>query len=193
MARANLQVRAPWTGASPIPDARPVGCERTASTRRTPRSQHLRQPRPEADAVPCPHGTRIPCERFQARASSRRQDVRHPSPAAMVMGQAHRPPHRTQGHRVQRTAGPPPLGHRAHDVVADRLPTSQPPPRARTCRTPPRCMAGWSQGRWAGSPASGCRTGCSGPWPLDWQRHCRVLADLVDADGSLPEIQLGLL
>ncbi|MFF4534138.1 Helicase associated domain protein [Streptomyces sp. NPDC001407] len=31
------------------------------------------------------------------------------------------------------------------------------------------------------------------PWPLDWQRHCRVLADLVDADGSLPEIQPGVL
>jgi superfamily II DNA or RNA helicase len=27
------------------------------------------------------------------------------------------------------------------------------------------------------------------PWPLNWQRHYRVLADLVDADGSLPEIQ----
>ncbi|QEU83607.1 helicase [Streptomyces viridosporus T7A] len=24
------------------------------------------------------------------------------------------------------------------------------------------------------------------PWPLDWQRHYRVLADLVDADGVLP-------
>ncbi|MGW4781540.1 Helicase associated domain protein [Streptomyces filamentosus] len=31
------------------------------------------------------------------------------------------------------------------------------------------------------------------PWPLDWQRHYRVLADLVDADGSLPEIQSGVL
>ncbi|MET7655457.1 Helicase associated domain protein [Streptomyces sp. NPDC005486] len=31
------------------------------------------------------------------------------------------------------------------------------------------------------------------PWPLDWQRHYRVLADLVDADGSLPEIQPGVL
>ncbi|MEG8281244.1 DEAD/DEAH box helicase [Streptomyces sp. AHA2] len=30
------------------------------------------------------------------------------------------------------------------------------------------------------------------PWPLDWQRHYRVLADLVDADGSLPDIQLGV-
>ncbi len=27
------------------------------------------------------------------------------------------------------------------------------------------------------------------PWPLDWQRHYRVLADLVDADGSLPAIE----
>ncbi|GDY80698.1 hypothetical protein SAV31267_101830 [Streptomyces avermitilis] len=26
------------------------------------------------------------------------------------------------------------------------------------------------------------------PWPLDWQRHYRVLADLVEADGHLPEI-----
>jgi pyruvate/2-oxoglutarate dehydrogenase complex dihydrolipoamide acyltransferase (E2) component len=31
------------------------------------------------------------------------------------------------------------------------------------------------------------------PWPLDWQRHYRVLADLVDADGLLPEIQPGVL
>jgi hypothetical protein len=31
------------------------------------------------------------------------------------------------------------------------------------------------------------------PWPLDWQRHHRVLADLVDADGTLPEIQPGVL
>ncbi|MGW2683620.1 Helicase associated domain protein [Streptomyces sp. NPDC001414] len=31
------------------------------------------------------------------------------------------------------------------------------------------------------------------PWPLDWQRHYRVLADLVDADGILPEIQPGVL
>ncbi|CAM5578917.1 DEAD/DEAH box helicase family protein OS=Streptomyces tendae OX=1932 GN=GUR47_25525 PE=4 SV=1 [Streptomyces tendae] len=31
------------------------------------------------------------------------------------------------------------------------------------------------------------------PWPLDWQRHYRVLADLVDADGHRPEIQPGVL
>jgi hypothetical protein len=31
------------------------------------------------------------------------------------------------------------------------------------------------------------------PWPLDWQRHHRVLADLVDADGHLPEILPGVL
>ncbi|MEV6742206.1 Helicase associated domain protein [Streptomyces sp. NPDC051104] len=31
------------------------------------------------------------------------------------------------------------------------------------------------------------------PWPLDWQRHYRVLADLVDADGHLPEILPGVL
>ncbi len=30
-------------------------------------------------------------------------------------------------------------------------------------------------------------------WPLHWQRHYRVLADLVDADGNLPEIQPGVL
>ncbi|MFI6006372.1 Helicase associated domain protein [Streptomyces sp. NPDC051366] len=33
--------------------------------------------------------------------------------------------------------------------------------------------------------------GC--PWPLDWQRHYRVLADLVDADGQLPDIAPGVL
>jgi hypothetical protein len=31
------------------------------------------------------------------------------------------------------------------------------------------------------------------PWPLDWQRHHRVLADLVDADGALPAIAPGVL
>ncbi|MEU8481335.1 DEAD/DEAH box helicase [Streptomyces hygroscopicus] len=30
------------------------------------------------------------------------------------------------------------------------------------------------------------------PWQLDWQRHYRVLADLVEADGSLPDIQPGV-
>ncbi|MFJ5139045.1 Helicase associated domain protein [Streptomyces sp. NPDC088707] len=30
------------------------------------------------------------------------------------------------------------------------------------------------------------------PWPLDWQRHYRVLADLVDADGHLPDIASGV-
>ncbi len=31
------------------------------------------------------------------------------------------------------------------------------------------------------------------PWPLDWQRHYRVLADLVDADDVLPDIAPGVL
>ncbi|WP_435192102.1 Helicase associated domain protein [Streptomyces sp. bgisy126] len=31
------------------------------------------------------------------------------------------------------------------------------------------------------------------PWPLSWQRHYRVLADLVDADGALPHIAPGVL
>jgi superfamily II DNA or RNA helicase len=31
------------------------------------------------------------------------------------------------------------------------------------------------------------------PWPLDWQRHYRMLADLVDADGNLPDIAPGVL
>ncbi|MFC8536811.1 Helicase associated domain protein [Streptomyces sp. NPDC057249] len=30
------------------------------------------------------------------------------------------------------------------------------------------------------------------PWPLNWQRHYRVLADLVDADGVLPPIAPGV-
>ncbi|MFD3657952.1 Helicase associated domain protein [Streptomyces sp. NPDC058620] len=30
------------------------------------------------------------------------------------------------------------------------------------------------------------------PWPLDWQRHYKVLADLVDADGVLPHIAPGV-
>jgi hypothetical protein len=30
------------------------------------------------------------------------------------------------------------------------------------------------------------------PWPLNWQRHYRVLADLVDADGHLPYIAPGV-
>ncbi|MFB1046800.1 DEAD/DEAH box helicase [Streptomyces chrestomyceticus] len=31
------------------------------------------------------------------------------------------------------------------------------------------------------------------PWPLSWQRHYRVLADLVDADGHLPYIAPGVV
>ncbi|AWZ05923.1 hypothetical protein DRB96_12165 [Streptomyces sp. ICC1] len=31
------------------------------------------------------------------------------------------------------------------------------------------------------------------PWPLDWQRRYRVLADLVDADGQLPDIAPGVV
>ncbi|MEU3349812.1 Helicase associated domain protein [Streptomyces sp. NPDC006700] len=31
------------------------------------------------------------------------------------------------------------------------------------------------------------------PWPLNWQRQYRVLADLVEADGSLPDIAPGVL
>ncbi|MFB6530388.1 Helicase associated domain protein [Streptomyces sp. NPDC056399] len=31
------------------------------------------------------------------------------------------------------------------------------------------------------------------PWPLDWQRQHRVLADLVDADGVLPAIEPGVV
>ncbi len=31
------------------------------------------------------------------------------------------------------------------------------------------------------------------PWPLDWQRYYRVLADLVDADGHLPYIAPGVI
>ncbi|MFD5556061.1 Helicase associated domain protein [Streptomyces sp. NPDC127068] len=30
-------------------------------------------------------------------------------------------------------------------------------------------------------------------WPLNWQRHYRVLADLVDADGHLPHIAAGVM
>ncbi|MFF7256563.1 DEAD/DEAH box helicase [Streptomyces microflavus] len=30
------------------------------------------------------------------------------------------------------------------------------------------------------------------PWPLNWQRHYRVLADLIDADGALPHIAPGV-
>ncbi|MFD4768707.1 DEAD/DEAH box helicase [Streptomyces niveus] len=31
------------------------------------------------------------------------------------------------------------------------------------------------------------------PWPLSWQRHYRVLADLVDTDGTLPAIKPGVV
>jgi fructose-bisphosphate aldolase class 1 len=31
------------------------------------------------------------------------------------------------------------------------------------------------------------------PWPLGWQRHYRVLADVVDAGGVLPVIEPGVL
>ena len=72
---------------------------------------------------------------FKPAAPSRRQGLRHPSPAEMAVGQAHRRPHRPQGHRVQRTAWPPQMGHRTHHVLADRLPPTQPPLRAQTTAT----------------------------------------------------------
>lgn len=31
------------------------------------------------------------------------------------------------------------------------------------------------------------------PWPLDWQRHYRILADLVEDDGHLPDIAPGVV
>ncbi|GGR53721.1 hypothetical protein FHS38_006976 [Streptomyces netropsis] len=31
------------------------------------------------------------------------------------------------------------------------------------------------------------------PWPLDWQRHHRILTDLADADGHLPHIKPGVV
>ena len=43
---------------------------------------------------------------------------------------------RPQGHRVQRTNGAPPMGHRADDVLADRLPPSQPPLRTSSPQLP---------------------------------------------------------
>ncbi|WP_410090386.1 helicase associated domain-containing protein [Streptomyces sp. OR43] len=45
----------------------------------------------------------------------------------------------------------------------------------------PRSWAGMARGDWD----------C--PWPLDWQRHYRVLADLVGADGVLPAIEPGVV
>jgi hypothetical protein len=53
--------------------------------------------------------------------------VRHPSPAAMTLRQAHRRPRRPQRHRLQRAARPPQMGHRVHHVLTDRLPPTQPP------------------------------------------------------------------
>ncbi|MFJ8390544.1 Helicase associated domain protein [Streptomyces sp. NPDC094438] len=40
---------------------------------------------------------------------------------------------------------------------------------------------------------TGIDTDWNCPWPLDWQRQYRVLADLVDADGTLPAIEPGVL
>lgn len=79
---------------------------------------------------------------LQAPAPSCGQGVRHPPPAEMAARQAHRSAHRPQSHRIQRTTGPPPLGHRTHHVVAVRLPPPQP-----TLRTRPPQLPGLSRPR----------------------------------------------
>lgn len=120
-------------------DAHLVGRERTAPRGRDLRRQRPRQPRPEAHDHGSPNETRpAPRTLLQAPAPPRRQSLRHPSPAEMVMGQAHRRPHRPQGHRVQRTIRAPEVGHRADDVVADRLPPTQ---RPHYERQPSNCLA----------------------------------------------------
>jgi hypothetical protein len=90
-----------------------------------------------------PNETRPPPRpTLQARAPICRQGIRHPSPAAMALGQAHRRAYRPQGSRVQRTLRTPPMGHRAHHVLADGLPQTQPP-----IRTPPPQLPGFPRPR----------------------------------------------
>lgn len=68
---------------------------------------------------------------------------------------------------------------------AHRATLGQPPARAASGR--PRA------GRGTREAARRDRPGPELPLALDWQRHYRVLADLVGADGSLPEIQPAVL
>ncbi|MFC9759653.1 hypothetical protein [Streptomyces sp. NPDC056921] len=59
-----------------------------------------------------------------------------------------------------------------------------------------RTAASHSASFFAACSWAACRTCAwysSCPWPLDWQRHYWVLADLVDADGVLPYIAPGVL
>ena len=119
-------------GQTGFQDAHPVGRERTAPGRRPLRRKRPRQPRAEAHDRRSPNATRPPPRPLlQTPAPPRGQSLRRASPAEMVMGQAHRSPHRPQRHRIQRTTGPTQVGHRAHHVMAVGLPPTQP-----TLRTP---------------------------------------------------------
>lgn len=64
---------------------------------------------------------------LQTPAPPRGQSRRPSGPAEMVTRQAHWSPDRPQRRRVQRTVGPSQVGDRADDVVAVRLPQTQPP------------------------------------------------------------------
>lgn len=65
-----------------------------------------------------------------ARQAPCGQGLRLRPPAPMAPQARHPPPHRTQGHRVLKTARPTPLGRRTNGLLARWLPSSAPPLRA---------------------------------------------------------------
>jgi hypothetical protein len=79
-----------------------------------------------------PHNGRY----FKPQRLHAEQSLRPSRPAQMAAMETHRSAHRTQRHRVQRTVGAAPLGHRTDHVVAVRLPPTQPPLRAKPPRLP---------------------------------------------------------
>ena len=124
-------------GQAGFQDARPVGRERTAPTRRPLRGQHPRQPRPEAhdrrvtkrDTTPTAAATSSPSASTPTRPTT-----------SLTCGNGYgastsecASPARD---RVQRTLRAPQMGHRTHHVLAHRLPQTQPPLRTPSPQLP---------------------------------------------------------
>lgn len=124
-------------GQAGFQDAHPAGRERPAPPWRRLRRQCPRQRRTEADGGGAPNETRPPPRSpLQTPAPPRRQSLRPGRSAQMAARQADRRTDRPQRHRVRRGMGAPPMGRRADDVLAVRLPPPQPSLRTRSPQPP---------------------------------------------------------
>ncbi|SOD88015.1 Transposase DDE domain-containing protein [Streptomyces sp. Ag109_G2-15] len=113
-------------------------CKRPCSTRSgKPRAGH-------PVGTPLPHCARLTCGQHHGRPQVASM-WRWPAHSGQLIAyttwrdairQAHWSPDRPQRHRVQRTIVPSKVGDRTHDVLAVRLPQTQPPLRARSPQLP---------------------------------------------------------